>query len=489
MKKILHVLLTLVLVMSQLIVYSTAFSQNDSPTEVIKYTDVTHPPGAVSFEWLKPSDAPYSDTKYIILRSTDKGSYREIASIQDQTYYTDFIDESKYKSIKYKITAEFSKYNANTDTDEIQNRESTDIYARDVYMQIVKVESIGPVYIEWTPPELENYMGYKIYRAIKKNPTTGDFISQEIVTDPNPLPKHYHYYHDWGINPDDQEFIAYQIQTSDSSRRSDWFVFKDQTTDSEVDPVGPIIDSVPGATMDSSLVDDLMNYVGPFLFGVFGSGTNIETDIGDLNDGDILDIAAKMADAGYARSLDRLYDRLIDSRNGLPAGSRKSVEDFLRDGYSTGGIVPVTGEGSPLPRDFQEDWVQDAALKMIKWDLEDGDMSGPGYTEDAKESANYVIGLLQHINPVNMDNYQCQYNTGVLCVFENLIRIALTLASLIAVAFVVYGGYLYITSAGNQEGAQAGIKAVTNAAIGLVIILASWIIINTVLQVIGQGTI
>ena len=63
----------------------------------------------------------------------------------------------------------------------------------------------------------------------------------------------------------------------------------------------------------------------------------------------------------------------------------------------------------------------------------------------------------------------------------------MSLASLIAIAFVVYGGYLYITSAGNQEGSAAGVKAVTNAAIGLVIILASWIIINTVLTVLSSG--
>lgn len=62
---------------------------------------------------------------------------------------------------------------------------------------------------------------------------------------------------------------------------------------------------------------------------------------------------------------------------------------------------------------------------------------------------------------------------------------AYTIAGIICVGFIIFGGYQYITSSGNDEKAKAGSKAVTNAAIGLVIVLAAVIIKNTVLNVIG----
>src|SRR5438876_5244694 len=49
-----------------------------------------------------------------------------------------------------------------------------------------------------------------------------------------------------------------------------------------------------------------------------------------------------------------------------------------------------------------------------------------------------------------------------------VINILLYLAGILAVIFVIWGGYLYITSGGNEESAAKGRKALMYALIGLV---------------------
>jgi hypothetical protein len=61
-----------------------------------------------------------------------------------------------------------------------------------------------------------------------------------------------------------------------------------------------------------------------------------------------------------------------------------------------------------------------------------------------------------------------------------IIDIVLSVAGLIAVLFVIYGGYQYIFSAGNDETAEKGKKTLTNAIIGIVIIIFSFVIIRAI---------
>ena len=58
-----------------------------------------------------------------------------------------------------------------------------------------------------------------------------------------------------------------------------------------------------------------------------------------------------------------------------------------------------------------------------------------------------------------------------------IINMVLMFASLIAVLFLIIGGYQYITSGGNDEAAEKGKKTVQNALIGIVIIILSYTII------------
>jgi len=63
---------------------------------------------------------------------------------------------------------------------------------------------------------------------------------------------------------------------------------------------------------------------------------------------------------------------------------------------------------------------------------------------------------------------------------KKIINWALYLAGMIAVIFVIIGGFLYMTSAGDAGQAGKGKTTLINAIIGLVIIVLSYVIVQTV---------
>ncbi len=68
-------------------------------------------------------------------------------------------------------------------------------------------------------------------------------------------------------------------------------------------------------------------------------------------------------------------------------------------------------------------------------------------------------------------------------------NIALSLVGIIAVAFLIYGGFRYITSAGNEEAAEGGKKIITNAIIGLVVIIFSYVIVTVIVNALARQTV
>ena len=68
-----------------------------------------------------------------------------------------------------------------------------------------------------------------------------------------------------------------------------------------------------------------------------------------------------------------------------------------------------------------------------------------------------------------------------------IVNFALGFLGLIAVLMIIYGGFLYITAGGEQEGVDKGKKILQYALIGIIIILLSFAIVNTVLGVASNG--
>ena len=74
---------------------------------------------------------------------------------------------------------------------------------------------------------------------------------------------------------------------------------------------------------------------------------------------------------------------------------------------------------------------------------------------------------------------------GLLQLFKNLLSFALEIAVPIAVIAIVYGGFKIMTAGGSPKGEEAGKAAIKSALIGVVIVFGAWIIINTLLNVVG----
>ncbi len=67
-------------------------------------------------------------------------------------------------------------------------------------------------------------------------------------------------------------------------------------------------------------------------------------------------------------------------------------------------------------------------------------------------------------------------------------KILLPLAGLTAMLFIMLGGFRYITSRGDDEAAESGKKTLTNAVIGLVIVILSYVIVVVVIKA-AQGQV
>lgn len=60
--------------------------------------------------------------------------------------------------------------------------------------------------------------------------------------------------------------------------------------------------------------------------------------------------------------------------------------------------------------------------------------------------------------------------------------VLLPIVALISMAFIVYGGFQYITSRGDEELAASGKKTLTNAIIGLAIVILSYVMVAVVVN-------
>lgn len=65
---------------------------------------------------------------------------------------------------------------------------------------------------------------------------------------------------------------------------------------------------------------------------------------------------------------------------------------------------------------------------------------------------------------------------------KTILNFVLGFLGFIAVVYVIYGGFLYVASGGDDANVEKGKKIILYAVIGIIIILASFAIVNTVLR-------
>lgn len=73
-------------------------------------------------------------------------------------------------------------------------------------------------------------------------------------------------------------------------------------------------------------------------------------------------------------------------------------------------------------------------------------------------------------------------------VIYNIIRWALGILTLVAVVYMMYGGYVWLTAAGNEQRVEKAKQIILQAAIGLVIVLLAWAIVFFVAKTVFNGT-
>jgi len=77
-------------------------------------------------------------------------------------------------------------------------------------------------------------------------------------------------------------------------------------------------------------------------------------------------------------------------------------------------------------------------------------------------------------NPVGVGNLE-----GIINI---ILQVAFGVAGLVAVIYLIIGGYRYITSSGNPEAVEGAKSTIINSIIGLIIILAAVLIINYIFR-------
>ena len=93
--------------------------------------------------------------------------------------------------------------------------------------------------------------------------------------------------------------------------------------------------------------------------------------------------------------------------------------------------------------------------------------------------------------PINPSDCSIEFEKNTIdknlsIIIANVVEIILQLVGYTCVAFIITGGFYYMTSTGSPENAARGLKTIRNAAIGLVLSLMSVGIVNLVASGLGK---
>ncbi len=77
--------------------------------------------------------------------------------------------------------------------------------------------------------------------------------------------------------------------------------------------------------------------------------------------------------------------------------------------------------------------------------------------------------------------------TDFISLVRRIIDYFLGFLGIVCVAMIIFGGFLFVTAGANEQNAEKGKKILTYAAIGIVVILLSFVIVNAFLSA-GQGS-
>lgn len=79
-------------------------------------------------------------------------------------------------------------------------------------------------------------------------------------------------------------------------------------------------------------------------------------------------------------------------------------------------------------------------------------------------------------------------SSQVLCILQKVLNFLLAIAFIVAVIFLIIGGFRYVVSQGNEESLEKAKGTITNAIIGIVVIVLAYIILQLIFGVVNSGT-
>ena len=88
-------------------------------------------------------------------------------------------------------------------------------------------------------------------------------------------------------------------------------------------------------------------------------------------------------------------------------------------------------------------------------------------------------GLLPPPRPINVPGTPASTFTGLIL---DLINIVLAIVGILAVAYLIFGGFRYITAGGGEEGTKEAKGIIKNALIGLIVVILSYVIIIVIVN-------
>ncbi len=91
-----------------------------------------------------------------------------------------------------------------------------------------------------------------------------------------------------------------------------------------------------------------------------------------------------------------------------------------------------------------------------------------------------VAVMAQDATPFSIESLQTKTglkDTDLKKAVLNTLNLVLGLLTLVAVIMVIFGGFIWLTAAGNEEKVERAKKVISAAVIGLIIVLLSWAVV------------
>lgn len=97
------------------------------------------------------------------------------------------------------------------------------------------------------------------------------------------------------------------------------------------------------------------------------------------------------------------------------------------------------------------------------------------------------------VQPGNLGLDQVQQTSGLgnssfATIVGRIIRVILSLLGIVTIGFIIYGGFMWMTSGGSEEKLDQAKRTITNGVIGLVIMLSAFAITEFVMRSVGNAT-